>query len=78
MDVQKWWKEKGCLDVNRELIDLVGEGIGYIPLINLLEDICDIPIMKIEEILSDMVNDGLTLKRVKYQGGREELLVYVK
>lgn len=78
MELKKWWKETGSRLVNKELIDLVGENIGYVPLRNLFEDICDIPVKKLEEILSDLVIDGLTLKRVTYQGGREELLLYIK
>lgn len=78
MELRKWWKETGSRLVNKELIDLVGENIGYVPLRNLFEDICDIPVKKLEEILSDLVIDGLTLKRVTYQGGREELLLYIK
>ena len=78
MELKKWWKETGSRLVNKELIDLVGENIGYVPLRNLFEDICDIPVTKLEEILSDLVIDGLTLKRGTYQGGREELLLYIK
>lgn len=78
MELKNWWKETGSRLVNKELIDLVGENIGYVPLRNLFEDICDIPTKKLEEILSDLVTDGLTLKRVTYQGGREELLLYIK
>lgn len=78
MELKKWWKETGSRLVNKELIDLVGENIGYVPLRNLFEDICDIPVKNLEVILSDLVIDGLTLKRVTYQGGREELLLYIK
>ncbi len=78
MELKKWWEGTGSRLVNKELIDLVGENIGYVPLRNLFEDICDIPVKKLEEILSDLVIDGLTLKRVTYQGGREELLLYIK
>lgn len=78
MELKKWWAEEGSRKLNKEMIDLVGENIGYVPFRNLTEDIFDIPVKKLEEILSDLVADGLTLKRVTYQGGREELLVYVK
>lgn len=78
MELRKWWKEEGSRKVNKELIDLIGQDIGYVPLRNLLEDICDIPVKTIEGILSDLVIDGLTLKKVTYQGGREEVLLYIK
>ena len=75
---RNWWRHEGSREVNKELINLIGEDLGYIPLRNLLEDITDIPIKKIEEILSDLVNDGLTIKRVTYQGGRDDIFVFVK
>lgn len=78
MELRTWWKEEGSRKLNKEMIDLVGEGIGYIPFRNLTEDIFDVPAKNLEEILSDLVNDGLTFKRVTYQGGRQELMVYVK
>ena len=57
MELRKWWKETGSRLVNKELIDLVGENIGYVPLRNLFEDICDIPTKKLEEILSDLARN---------------------
>ena len=77
-NMRKWWREIGARLVNRELIELIGQGIGYVPLMNLLGDITDLPESRFEDIVTDLVLDGLTLKQVTYQGGKKELLLYIK
>ena len=75
----EWWKEIGSKELNKILIELVGEKIGYVPLENLLAEFCDpSTLIDEEELIPLMVTDGATLRVEHLKDGQSKLLIWVK
>ena len=66
---EEQWVEANMFQLNRILINLVGYGLGYIPLANLI-DIKGVENQTLAEILTE---EGLKAKLVG-----KDLLVYIK
>ena len=58
-DLYKWWYYIGWVELNKVLIEILGKGVGYIPITNLIEipENCDL-----EELAKYIVNDGVSAK----------------
>jgi hypothetical protein len=68
-----WWKNKGIYIVNKRVIDLIGQGIGYVPIENLFtdEELSEIGVSRIEdrELIEAMRDDGISFEPWEYQNG---------
>jgi len=73
-DVVIWWKENGCFRLNKVMIEIIGQKIGYVPLDNLI----DIAEFDYDDLIPLLTKDGCTLKKVDYIDGTSDLLIYVK
>ena len=77
-DVQKWWKDTGCIELNKVLIDIIGNNIGFVPVSNLLGDICDISVFDQDELMELLIKDGCHLRTQLMSSGKTMMLIYVK
>ena len=77
-NVQEWWKDIGCIELNRVLIDIVGSGIGFVPVANLLGDVIDISVFDQDELMELLIKDGCYLRTQLMTNGQTMVLIYVK
>ena len=67
-----WWKDKGIYIVNKRVIDLIGQGIGDVPIENLFtdEELSEIGIfINNRELIEAMRDDGATFVSWEYPNG---------
>lgn len=56
MELRDWWFHQGWRLLNRQMIEIVGNGVGYIPIQNLI----DLPPeSNLVELAKMIANDGL-------------------
>ena len=73
-----WWKETGSKELNKLLINWIGDKIGYVPLSNFTSEFCDLTEQQQEELIPCMVADGATLRLQEKANGEKTLQIYVK
>ena len=61
----EWWKEKGCQDFNRNLIEIIGDPIGNIPLENLMNVPAGIDYNE-QDIVKAFTESGCSCDLVRY------------
>ena len=77
-DALIWWKKEGAFELNRLVIEYVGESLGYIPITNLMESFSFLSINEKEEILPIMVKDGCRIRKQVYENGQMIYSIWVK
>jgi len=74
-----WWRDTGSIELNKVLVEIVGEKIGYIPLENLFAEFCNPSIyLKEEELIPLMVTDGATIRVKELKSGERQVLIWIK
>ena len=66
--------------MNARAIDLTGQGIGYMPLENLLteEDLGDMDKEALFDLIPAMQEDGMSMRELVYRDGSRRLLFYIE
>ena len=61
--VETWWRNVGLLELNRALIELAGDHLGYIPIMNILEGFEKLTNDEKEDLVPIMVEDGCRIRK---------------
>jgi len=76
---EEWWKNEGLPQLNKVLIEIVGQSIGFIPLENLTAELpCNFSQQNFDELIPLMVKDGCTIKITTKSNGKKIISIYVK
>ena len=76
--VEFWWKMEGSLELNRALIELAGEHLGYIPLMNILSDFERLTNDEKEDLVPLMVKDGCKIRKQVFEDDSILYSIWVK
>ena len=62
-ELKSWWRKEGCRKLNSVMVELAGNKIGYVPIENLLSEICQQEyLLQQEELIQLLIKDGATLR----------------
>jgi len=77
--IQSWWATKGANLINQRAIDLIGQGIGYVPIENLLtsDELSEIDRSELPDLIETMCDDGMRIKELVYSDGSKELRFFI-
>lgn len=77
--IQSWWATKGANLINQRAIDLIGQGIGYVPIENLLtsDELSEIDRTELPDLIETMCDDGMRIKELVYSDGSKELRFFI-
>lgn len=67
-DLKIWWNERGCQELNSILVDLVGKGIEWIPLVNLGINEQALSSKNIVQFKDLLVYEGYRIRKLNYEG----------
>lgn len=76
--IEAWWRKEGSFELNKALIELVGEHLGYVPIMNLLESYESLSINEKEDLLPIMVEDGCKIRKQVFDDGSSIYSIWVK
>jgi len=76
--IEAWWRKEGSIELNKALIELVGEHLGYVPIMNLLESYESLSINEKEDLLPIMVEDGCKIRKQVFDDGSSIYSIWVK
>jgi len=77
--IKSWWISKGARLINQRTVDLIGQGIGYVPIENLLtsEELSEIDSSELPDLIETMCDDGMRIKELVYSDGSRELRFFI-
>ena len=76
--VEFWWRKEGSLELNRALIELAGEHLGYIPLMNILSGFERLTNDEKEDLVPLMVKDGCKIRKQVFEDDSILYSIWVK
>lgn len=77
-ELENWWMKEGVINLNRVLVNFAGQGIGYVPLTNMLSDFCALSSEEEEALVPFLVKDGAAIKKVKTKSERSGIYIWLK
>jgi len=77
-ELKEWWVKRGCQNLNKELLELSGSNIGFVPIENLLGDNFDISLVDQNELINILIKDGCFVRTKLLSSGETSVLIYIK